>query len=568
MNRKLVRIICCVLAALFVLSAVSLLFSAAYAAAPSSRDETVYVDMDADGNITGVVSSVFLGNRGGADTLTDYASLTGVKNISGLEAPKAEGDALTFKAEGEDVIYQGSGEAKNLPFAIELAYTLDGKPAKAAELAGKTGRLGITLRAVNKQKRIKEVDGEDVELYAPFTIVCLYTLGEGFSNITTSGKLTNQAGTSSVMGFLLPGLRESLDDLENDNIKDTFTIEADVVDLELPAATIIGMAGLVEESDLTGLDDVQDMVNGVDELESATKKLRNGAKELRDGSQDLTEGTIDLADGARKLADGTREAAEGGADLTNGIGESYKGVSKLYDELGKALGNGSGPGGGTGGGVGEDEIKQMKAWLQSMASTATPGNPNAKVAAGLLQYLEGLEAAVQQAAGAQGQMQQLYKGVGDLKDGLGKLHDGSLDLTLGLYDLADGTKELEEGAFDLADGSIDLTEGVGELYDGLRKLHRDGMQEMLDQTSSISVSLSRKDALLALAEEYTSFSATRPVQAGSVQFLFTVEEALPELPIEDAATPTNAAPDAEPKEERSFFQKIGDWFMGLFRSNR
>lgn len=566
-KRRIVRIICWILAALFLISAASLLLArVAYAAEPARRDESVYVDMDADGNITSVVSSVYLGNPSKEDSLTDYTTLTNIKNIAGLDSPTVEGQAVTFKADGEDVIYQGNGEGDALPFSISITYTLDGKRVQAAELAGQSGHLCITIQVTNREMRTVTVDEEAVDMYVPFTVICMYTFDETFSNVTTSGKLTNQAGTNTVMGVLMPGLRESLDDLDNESIQDTLTIETDVRNLSLPEATLIGMVGLVDESDLSGIDDVQELMDGLDEMEDATRELRDGAKELRDGSQEYTDGTVEFADGARELADGALEAADGGAQLTDGIGQTYDGIDKLYKELEKAMGSVGGGSGGEGGdtGSGGEQIEAAMAWLQQQTTDPT----NAKNATILLDYIQALQSGLEQAtaaleavAGTQTQMQQLLSGIGALRTGVKELYDGAYELAWGLYDLASGADELADGAVELADGSGELTDGIDELYDGLREFHRDGMQELVDETSSINVSLSRKDALLDLSDGYNEFSAAKEVENGSVQFIFTVEEIEPELPI---PTPTPQAEAAEGQGNANIFQQIWAWIKGLF----
>lgn len=563
-KRRIVRIICWILAGLFLISAASLLLArVAYAAEPARRDESVYVDMDADGNITSVVSSVYLGNPSKEDILTDYTTLTNIKNIAGLDSPTVEGQAVTFKADGEDVIYQGNGQGDALPFSISIAYTLDGKRVQAAELAGQSGHLCITIQVTNREMRTVTVDEEAVDLYVPFTVICMYTFDETFSNVTTSGKLTNQAGANTVMGVLMPGLRESLDDLDNESIQDTLTIETDVRNLSLPEATIIGAVGLVDESDLSGIDDVQDLMDGLDEMEDATRKLRDGAKELRDGSQEYTDGTVEFADGARELADGALEAADGGAQLTDGIGQTYDGIDKLYKEL-ETMGSMGGGSGGEGGDTGSDNqaaIAGAMEWLNTVA--ANPSDPNAKNAAILLlTYIQTLQTGLEAVAEMQTQMQQLLSGIGALRTGVKELYDGAYELAWGLYDLASGADELADGAVELADGSAELTDGIDELYDGLREFHRDGMQELLDETSSINVSLSRKDALLDLSDGYNAFSAAKEVENGSVQFIYTIEEIEPELPI---PTPTpQADATAEGQEATNVFQQIWAWIKGLF----
>lgn len=568
-KRRIVRIICWILAALFLISAASLLLArVAYAAEPARRDESVYVDMDADGNITSVASSVYLGNPSKEDSLTDYTTLTNIKNIAGLDSPTVEGQAVTFKADGEDVIYQGNGEGDALPFSISITYTLDGKRVQAAELAGQSGHLGITIQVTNREMRTVTVDEEAVDLYVPFTVICMYTFDETFSNVTTSGKLTNQAGTNTVMGVLMPGLRESLDDLDNESIQDTLTIETDVRNLSLPEATIIGAVGLVDESDLSGIDDVQDLMDGLDEMEDATRKLRDGAKELRDGSQEYTDGAVEFADGARELADGALEAADGGAQLTDGIGQTYDGIDKLYKELEAmgSMGGGSGGEGGDTGSVDQAAIAVAIAWLNTVAEDTS--DSNAQNAMALLAYIQALQSGLKQATAAleavaemQAQMQQLLSGIGALRTGVKELYDGAYELAWGLYDLAGGADELADGAVELADGSGELTDGIDELYDGLREFHRDGMQELLDETSSINVSLSRKDALLDLSDGYNAFSAAKEVENGSVQFIYTIEEIEPELPI---PTPTPQAEAAEGQGNANIFQQIWAWIKGLF----
>lgn len=559
-KRRIVRIICWILAGLFLISAASLLLArVAYAAEPARRDESVYVDMDADGNITSVVSSVYLGNPSKEDSLTDYTTLTNIKNIAGLDSPTVEGQAVTFKADGEDVIYQGNGEGDALPFSISITYTLDGKRVQAAELAGQSGHLCITIQVTNREMHTVTVDEEAVDMYVPFTVICMYTFDETFSNVTTSGKLTNQAGANTVMGVLMPGLRESLDDLDNESIQDTLTIETDVRNLSLPEATLIGMVGLVDESDLSGIDDVQELMDGLDEMEDATRELRDGAKELRDGSQEYTDGTVEFADGARELADGALEAADGGAKLTDGIGQTYDGIDKLYKKL-EAMGSMGGGSGGEGGdtGSGSEEIEAAMTWLYQQQTTDPTNAKNAKA---LLAYIEALQAGLEAVAGMQAQMQQLLSGIGALRTGVKELYDGAYELAWGLYDLASGADELADGAVELADGSGELTDGIDELYDGLREFHRDGMQELLDETSSINVSLSRKDALLDLSDGYNEFSAAKEVENGSVQFIFTVEEIEPELPI---PTPTPQAEAAEGQGNANIFQQIWAWIKGLF----
>ena len=225
-----------------------------------------------------------------------------------------------------------------------------------------------------------------------------------------------------------------------------------------------------------------------------------------------------------------------------------------------SMGGGSGGEGGDTG-SGREQIEAAMKWLQQQAmDTSNPTNE--KNAKALLVYIEALQTGLEAVAGMQARMQQLLSGIGALRTGVKELYDGAYELAWGLYDLASGADELADGAVELADGSAELTDGIDELYDGLRDFHRDGMQELLDETSSINVSLSRKDALLDLSDGYNAFSAAKEVENGSVQFIYTIEEIEPELPI---PTPTpQADATAEGQEATNVFQQIWAWIKGLF----
>lgn len=183
--KKTTRILCLAIAAVFVVSLLfSIAMSIAYAeedTSASSRGETVYVTADANGTIESVISSVYLGNDQKRETVTDYTSLTDIKAITTNEPPAISGDVVTFAAAGEDVSYQGTANAEDLPFMVYFTYFLNGKQIAPEDLAGKSGRVRIEIATENRLKRTCEVDGEQVELYVPFSIIGMLTLDESFT---------------------------------------------------------------------------------------------------------------------------------------------------------------------------------------------------------------------------------------------------------------------------------------------------------------------------------------------------------------------------------------------------
>ena len=166
-------------------------------------------------------------------------------------------------------------------------------------------------------------------------------------------------------------------------------------------------------------------------------------------------------------------------------------------------------------------------------------------------------------------MNQLANGSSQVTDGLYALTGGLLQLKEGLSEFANGAAALQENGATLSEGADSLASGIGKIASGLRSLANDGMQRIVDETAEIDITLSRKDALIALSQSYSSFSATREPEDGAVQFVLSVDGIEEELPIAPSPTPgedENVPADTEKTEERGFFERIGEWFEGIFAS--
>jgi len=117
-----------------------------------------------------------------------------------------------------------------------------------------------------------------------------------------------------------------------------------------------------------------------------------------------------------------------------------------------------------------------------------------------------------------------------------------------------------------------LTRGSRALTEGLRALGEEGLRAVVDETAGIGVSISRKDALLALAEEYTSFTCTRPNPGDTVQFVLTTEEIAAKAPLENtprtSPSPGSGGAGESAGAGEDFFARLGKWFGELFASIR
>ena len=110
-----------------------------------SKEETVYVNATAEGEVKDITVSDWLKNSGAADgDVFDVSDLEGIKNVKGDETFSQNGDKLTWNTDDKDIYYQGTTE-KELPVSVKLTYYLDGKKISPSELKGKSGHLKLSL---------------------------------------------------------------------------------------------------------------------------------------------------------------------------------------------------------------------------------------------------------------------------------------------------------------------------------------------------------------------------------------------------------------------------------------
>lgn len=288
-----------------------------------SKEETVYVNANADGSEDQITVSNWLKNAGTEKNLKDESELKDIKNVKGDEEFTQSGNELTWQTDGEDIYYQGT-TTKEPPVSVKFTYYLDGKEIKPEDLAGKSGKVKIRFDYTNNESRTVNIDGKDLEVKVPFLAASMLMLpGDKFKNVKVSGgKVMADQDQSIVIGTAFPGLADSLE-LKNYeatkdiDLKDYVEITADVENFELDfTATAISTCGLSDMKD-GDLDDVNDMIDGVkemtgasDELVDAMGQLSTGAGTLQDYLSQYTSGVSQVDAGAQALAEGLSELDE------------------------------------------------------------------------------------------------------------------------------------------------------------------------------------------------------------------------------------------------------------------
>lgn len=295
----------------------------------ADKDESVYLISDANGNVNKTIVVDHLKNKDKKDTLEDTSNLSDIENVKGKEKFTQSGDKLTWQAGGKDIYYQGTATAEP-PVTQKVTYYLDGKEISPEDLAGKSGKVKIRFDYTNTTSYTETVNGEKQTVSVPFAAVTGLVLGDGFENIeVTNGKAEVSDSSSVVLGYALPGLKDSLGikdkDLDGDvNIPEYMEMTADVENFSMPAA----MTFVVNASDYVSTDGID-----TSDLDDMIKDLKDASTQLQDGSKTLAEGTDTLSDGLSTLQSKLGTFASGVGALKSGLKTYTDGVSTLSGGL-------------------------------------------------------------------------------------------------------------------------------------------------------------------------------------------------------------------------------------------
>ena len=158
----------------------------------AGKEETVYIFADQNGNAEQTIVSEWLKNPERKDRLCDVSDLKEIENVKGDETFEQNGSVLDWKADGNDIYYQGT-TSKEAPVTEKITYYLDVKEISAKELAGKSGTVTIRFDYSNHQK--------EGDVYVPFLVISGMVLDSRCSNIqVTNGKVISNGEKQIVVG--------------------------------------------------------------------------------------------------------------------------------------------------------------------------------------------------------------------------------------------------------------------------------------------------------------------------------------------------------------------------------
>lgn len=294
-----------------------------------TKDETVYSKLDSNGNNYKTIVSTHIKNTENEDLINDLSDLLNIKNTSGDETYTQDGNKFVWNANKNDIYYQGES-SKELPIECNVKYELDGKELSASEIAGKSGKVKITLQYTNKEERTVDINGKKVKMYVPFVVVVGTIIeNENARNIeVSSGKVVDDGTKTVVVGMAMPGLQESLG-LSDDEVEIPSNVEItmDATNFETSSIMSYVTPKVLEEDDLKIFDNLDEIYGQVNTLQSSMNQIQDGANTLKDG-------TTELATGANTLKDGVTTAYNGAQTIS---AEVEKSTQSLKNDKSEAL---------------------------------------------------------------------------------------------------------------------------------------------------------------------------------------------------------------------------------------
>ena len=319
------------------------------------KDENVYVNLNQDGSVDGIY--VVNAYRLDADTqIVDYGNYESVKNLTSDAQISQQRGTVTVDAQAGEFFYQGNLQSKKIPWEISISYTLDGKEISTEELAGKNGKLRISIH-------VGQNDQVDSEFFENYLLQVTLTMDmERCSNLEAPGATAANVGTDKQLVYsILAGSEKDI------------TVTADVLDFEMDAISFQGLPmNLDVDKEVFSLDDLYDKAgeisdaadefsDGAQDLEGGVNSLQEGVEGLQSGAESLKEGIDSYADGAKSLGDGIDTLQDGSNDLADGAQELVDGITSLQDGANQLRDGYSGENGAASGARKlADGVKQLK----------------------------------------------------------------------------------------------------------------------------------------------------------------------------------------------------------------
>ena len=277
----------------------------------SEKEEVIYANLTSSGDIEKIYAVNIFEDK----DIVDYGVYETVKNMNTMDKINYSNGKITIQNSEDKLYYQGiMKQNTEMPWTIKVRYKLDGIEYAPSELAGKSGKLEISI-SIKENKNCKK---NFFENYALQTVVQLDTnLCENIKS--DEATMANVGGLKQLTYTILPG-----------NEKD-IKITSDVTDFEMSEIQVNGInlnLGLDKDSI-----DTSSLTGELDKLKDAVNDLDDGANELNDGAKKLDDGAVTLTDGIKTIQDGLDQLNSKSSSLTSGSSEVLSALKTIQSSL-------------------------------------------------------------------------------------------------------------------------------------------------------------------------------------------------------------------------------------------
>ena len=277
----------------------------------SEKEEVIYANLTSSGDIEKIYAVNIFEDK----DIVDYGVYETVKNMNTMDKINYSNGKITIQNSEDKLYYQGvMKQNTQMPWTIKVRYKLDGVEYAPSELAGKSGKLEISI-SIKENKNCKK---NFFENYALQTVVQLDTnLCENIKS--DEATMANVGGLKQLTYTILPG-----------NEKD-IKITTDVTDFEMSEIQVNGInlnLGLDKDSI-----DTSSLTGELDKLKDAVNDLDDGANELNDGAKKLDDGAVTLTDGIKTIQEGLDQLNSKSSSLTSGSSEVLSALKTIQSSL-------------------------------------------------------------------------------------------------------------------------------------------------------------------------------------------------------------------------------------------
>ena len=277
----------------------------------SEKEEVIYANLTSSGDIEKIYAVNIFEDK----DIVDYGVYETVKNMNTMDKINYSNGKITIQNSEDKLYYQGvMKQNTEMPWTIKVRYKLVGIEYAPSELAGKSGKLEISI-SIKENKNCKK---NFFENYALQTVVQLDTnLCENIKS--DEATMANVGGLKQLTYTILPG-----------NEKD-IKITTDVTDFEMSEIQVNGInlnLGLDKDSI-----DTSSLTGELDKLKDAVNDLDDGANELNDGAKKLDDGAVTLTDGIKTIQEGLDQLNSKSSSLTSGSSEVLSALKTIQSSL-------------------------------------------------------------------------------------------------------------------------------------------------------------------------------------------------------------------------------------------